>query len=227
MVEGIRVRVRDLVKFIDRQKQQSVITDFSDEMGEVQIVDIPTTSTRLSDLHQTGFSRAQYRRKVESYIRQHQDHLAIAKLKRNIPLTETDLSALEEMLFSAAEIESRQRFEEVFGQTKSLKLLILEIVGLDPAGIRVAARQAAKQAFARYLQGTNFSANQIRFIENIIDILTKNGVMNPGSLYDSPFTDNHPQGLDGMFNDDEADKIILILRSFNQSVDLDYYNKAL
>ncbi len=49
MVEGIRVRVRDLVKFIDRQKQQSVITDFVDEMGEVQIVDIPT--------HQTGFSR--------------------------------------------------------------------------------------------------------------------------------------------------------------------------
>ncbi|MFM7884848.1 MAG: type I restriction-modification enzyme R subunit C-terminal domain-containing protein, partial [Microcystis panniformis] len=211
MVEGIRVRVRDLVKFIDRQKQQIVITDFVDEMGAVQIVDIPT--------HQTGFSREQYRRKVEAYIRQHQDHVAIAKLKRNIPLTETDLSALEEMLFSAAEIESRQRFEEVFGRTKSLKLLIREIVGLDPAGIRVAARQAAKQAFARYLQGTNFSANQIRFIENIIDILTKNGIMNPGALYEPPFTDNHPEGLDGMFNDQEADRIVSILRSFNQSVD--------
>jgi len=203
MVEGIRVRVRDLVKFIDRQKQQSVITDFVDEMGEVQIVDIPT--------HQTGFSREQYRRKVESYIRQHQDHLAIAKLRRNIPLTDRDLSALEEMLFSAAEIESRQRFEEVFGRTKSLKLLIREIVGLD--------RQAAKQAFGRYLQGTNFSANQIRFIENIIDILTKNGVMNPGALYEPPFTDNHPEGLDGMFNDREADRIVSILRSFNESVD--------
>jgi type I restriction enzyme R subunit len=177
----------------------------------VQIVDIPT--------HQTGFSREQYRRKVEAYIRQHQDHLAIAKLRRNLPLTETDLSALEEMLFSAAEIESRQRFEEVFGQTKSLKLLILEIVGLDPAGIRVAARQAAKQAFGRYLQGTNFSANQIRFIENIIDILTKNGVINPGALYEPPFTDNHPEGLDGMFNDQEADRIVSILRSFNESVD--------
>ncbi|MFM7712461.1 MAG: type I restriction-modification enzyme R subunit C-terminal domain-containing protein, partial [Microcystis sp.] len=203
MVEGIRVRVRDLVKFIDRQKQQIVITDFVDEMGAVQIVDIPT--------HQTGFSREQYRRKVEAYIRQHQDHPAIVKLKRNIPLTDRDLSALEEMLFSSAEIESRQRFEEVFGQTKSLKLLIREIVGLD--------LQAAKQAFGRYLQGTNFSANQIRFIENIIDILTKNGIMNPGALYEPPFTDNHPEGLDGMFNDQEADRIVSILRSFNQSVD--------
>ncbi|EPF22955.1 hypothetical protein MAESPC_01337 [Microcystis aeruginosa SPC777] len=140
------------------------------------------------------------RRKVEAYIREHQDHVAIAKLKRNIPLTDRDLSALEEMLFSAAEIESRQRFEEVFGQTKSLKLLILEIVGLDPAGIRVAARQAAKQAFACYLQGTNFSANQIRFIENIIDFPAKNGVIEPGALSGPPFTDNHAEGLDGRFN---------------------------
>jgi type I restriction enzyme R subunit len=202
-VEGIRVRIRDLVKFIDRQKRQSVITDFTDEMGEVQIVDIPT--------HQTGFSREQYRRKVEAYIRQHEDHLAIAKLKRNIPLTEMDLSALEEMLFSAEEIESRQRFEEVFGNTKSLKRLIREIVGLD--------RHAAKQAFARYLEGTTFSANQIRFIENIIDILTKNGIMNPGLLYEFPFTDSHPEGLDGIFNEDEADKIVAIVRSFNASVD--------
>jgi type I restriction enzyme R subunit len=205
-VEEIRVRVRDLVKFIDRQKRQSVITDFTDEMGEVQIVEVPT--------HQTGLGCEQYRRKVEAYIRQHEDHLAIAKLKRNIPLTEMDLSALEEMLFSAAEIESRQRFEEVFGQTKSLKRLIREIVGLD--------RHAAKQAFARYLEGTTFSANQIRFIENIIDMLTKNGMMNPGALYETPFTDSHPEGLDGIFNDDEADKIILIVRSFNESVDVDY-----
>jgi type I restriction enzyme R subunit len=209
-VEGIRVRIRDLVKFIDRQKRQSVITDFTDEMGEVQIVDIPT--------HQTGFSREQYRRKVEAYIRQHEDHLAIAKLKRNIPLTEMDLSALEEMLFSAEEIESRQRFEEVFGNTKSLKRLIREIVGLD--------RQAAKQAFARYLEGTTFSANQIRFIENIIDILTKNGMMNPGLLYEFPFTDSHPEGLDGIFNEDEADQIVAIVRSFNASVDVDYSTQS-
>jgi type I restriction enzyme, R subunit len=155
---------------------------------------------------------------VEAYIRQHEDHLAIAKLKRNIPLTEMDLSALEEMLFSAEEIESRQRFQEVFGHSKSLKRLIREIVGLD--------RQAAKQAFARYLEGTTFSANQIRFIENIIDILTKNGMMNPGLLYEFPFTDSHPEGLDGMFNEDEADRIVAIVRSFNASVDVDYSTQS-
>lgn len=206
MVEDLRCRIRELVKFIDRNQRQTVITDFADEMGEVQDVDVPT--------HQTGFSPYQYRRKVEAYIREHEDHLAIAKLKRNLPLTDADLSALEEMLFSAEEIVSRQRFEEVFGNNKSLKRLIREIVGLD--------RNAAKQTFAHYLEGTTLSANQIRFVENIIDFLTQNGIMDPGLLYEPPFTDSHPEGLDGVFNDDEADNIISIVRSFNESVDVDY-----
>jgi type I restriction enzyme R subunit len=206
MVEEIRVRIRDLVKFIDRKQRATVITDFADELGEVQDVDVPT--------HQTGFSPYQYRRKVEAYIRDHEDHITIAKLKRNVPLTEADLTALEAMLFRAEAIDNRQRFEEVFGTAKSLKRLIREIVGCD--------RAAAKQAFARYLEGTTMSANQIRFVENIIDFLTQNGLMDPGLLYEPPFTDGHPEGLDGVFSDDEADNIVSIVRSFNASVDVDF-----
>lgn len=165
MVEALRLNIRDLVKFIDKEKRDIVITDFADELGEVQDVDVP--------MQQTGFSPYQYKKKVEAYIRENEDHVAIAKLKRNRPLTDADLAALEEMLFSTETTESRQRFEEVFGR-KSLKRLIREIVGCD--------RAAAKQAFARYLQGTTFSANQIRFVETIIDYLTQNGVMDPDRL---------------------------------------------
>ncbi|MGA1263343.1 MAG: type I restriction-modification enzyme R subunit C-terminal domain-containing protein, partial [Prochlorothrix sp.] len=206
LVEDLRRRIRDLVKFIDRKQQATVITDFADELGEVQIITVPT--------HQTGFSPYQYRRKVEAFIRQNENHITIAKLKRNVPLTEADLTALEAMLFSAAEVESRDRFEEVFGKTKSLKLLIREIVGCD--------RAAAKAAFARYLQDTTFSANQIRFVETIIDFLTQNGFMDPGLLYEPPFTDSHPEGLDGVFGDDDADQIVSIIRSFNASADADF-----
>ena len=81
---------------------KTVITDFSDEMGEIQEVDVPTL--------QTGFSPDQYRKKVEAYIRAQADHITIAKLKRNHPLIEADLTALEEMLFTAEAIESRDRF---------------------------------------------------------------------------------------------------------------------
>lgn len=206
LVDDLRGRIRELVKFIDRNQRQTVITDFADEMGEVQAMDVPTP--------ETGFSPYQYRKKVEAYIHAHEDHVTIAKLKRNVPLTEADLNALEEMLFSAEEIESRTRFEEIYGKDKSLKRLIREIVGCD--------RNAAKQAFARYLEGSTMSANQIRFVENIIDYLTQNGIMDPGTLYESPFTDSHPAGLDGMFEDNEADNLVAIIRSFNENVDVKY-----
>lgn len=206
MIDYVRIQLRDLIKFIDRQAQSIVYTDFEDKLGEVQEVAVPA--------HITGFSSYQYRKKVEAYIRNHENHIVIAKLKRNAPLTQTDLESIEEMLFGASEIESRDRFEAVFGKDLSLKLFIRKLVGLD--------RNAAKQAFAQYLEGGNFSANQIRFVETIIDHLTQNGVMDPGLLYEPPFTELHYQGLDGVFEDEDANKIVLLVDSFNETVGVEF-----
>ncbi|MBV6627977.1 MAG: DEAD/DEAH box helicase family protein [Rivularia sp. (in: Bacteria)] len=208
MLELIRQELRDLVHFVDKEAQAIVYTDFTDELGAVENVDVPSK--------QTGFSPYQYRKKVEAYIRENENHIAIAKLKRNTPLTDSDLASLEAMLFESETIESKERFQEVFNKDlkPSLKTFIRKLVGLD--------RNAAKQAFSQYLEKTNFTANQIRFVETIIDYLTQNGVMNPEILYESPFTDLHYQGLDGVFEDDNIDQILTIIESFNQTVDIDF-----
>ncbi|BAY20221.1 type III restriction enzyme res subunit (plasmid) [Anabaenopsis circularis NIES-21] len=202
LIEQMRCQLRDLVKFIDPQEQQIIYTNFEDELGEIVETDVPTK--------QTGFSPYQYRKKVEAYIREHENHIAIAKLKRNIPLTDADLLSLEELLFNAEAIESRERFEEVCGKNLNLKLFIRQLVGLD--------RNAAKQAFGKYLEGSSFNATQIRFVETIIDYLTQNGVMDAGLLYEPPFTDLHYEGLDGVFGADDADGIVSIVRSFSETV---------
>jgi type I restriction enzyme R subunit len=46
--------------------------------------------------------------------------------------------------------------------------------------------------------------------------------MDPGLLYESPFTDSHPEGLDGVFTDDDADQIISLVRSFNETVEAEF-----
>jgi type I restriction enzyme R subunit len=46
--------------------------------------------------------------------------------------------------------------------------------------------------------------------------------MDPGLLYEAPFTDSHPEGLDGVFRDDEADQIISLVRSFNETVEAEF-----
>jgi type I restriction enzyme, R subunit len=203
MIEYIRHQLRDLIKFIDRKEQAIIYTDFIDELEDLDEVNVP--------IHQTGFSPLQYRKKVESYIRENQNHVAIAKLKRNVPLTDSDLTALESMLYNSEIIESREQLEKVYGAV-SIKSFVRVLVGLD--------RKAAKQAFNKYLQKQSFNANQIRFVEMIIDYLTQNGVMNPGMLYEAPFTNLHQDGLEGVFsNDGNIEEIIAIVREFNSNAD--------
>ena len=55
------------------------------------------------------------------------------------------------------------------------------------------------------------------FQQELIDYLTQNGTMNPEQLYESPFTDLHTNGLDGVFADDAADEIVSLVNSFKLS----------
>ncbi|MFY7822827.1 MAG: type I restriction-modification enzyme R subunit C-terminal domain-containing protein, partial [Planktothrix agardhii] len=208
LVEEMRLNLRDLIVLIDQRDEIIIYTDFEDELGDLEILEVPN--------RQTGFSRSQYRKKVESYILAHQDHIAIAKLKRNLPLTDTDLQELEKMLFTSEALESRDKFELVYSKNVNLKSFILELVGLD--------RNTAKQAFSKYLENNNLNANQIRFIEQIINWLTQRGVMKPSRLYESPFTDIHTAGLDGVFNNEDANNIITIIRSFDQPIETTFYS---
>lgn len=61
------------------------------------------------------------------------------------------------------------------------------------------------------MSDTAFSAAQIRFIQLIIEHLTANGAMEVARLYESPFTDNAPQGPDMIFTDRQVDDIVVIL----------------
>src|SRR5204862_2269966 len=41
MLEGVRRRLRDLIKLIDKQKRKPIYTDFEDEIGPATPVDLP------------------------------------------------------------------------------------------------------------------------------------------------------------------------------------------
>lgn len=46
----------------------------------------------------------------------------------------------------------------------------------------------------------------------IVEHLTENGVMEPSRLYETPYTDLSPSGVDGVFPDDAAvDAVVSIL----------------
>ena len=50
--------------------------------------------------------------------------------------------------------------------------------------------------------------------------------MNPGLLYEPPFTNIHDEGLDGLFSSDDADNLWNVVRSFNETVGATFGQKT-
>ena len=197
-VEKLRKELRELIKFIDSEGGLvRVYTNFEDKFGEA--VEVREFIPGYGD-------RENYRLKVERFVREHQDHITIRRLMHNKPITSADILGFEEILFSDKGIGDRAQFEKTFG-TQSLGKFIRSIVGLD--------RDAAKEAFSDFLSGKNLSADQITFINQIVEHLVKNGVMNPERLFEQPFTDIHSEGLAGVFPND-AERILAVIETVNR-----------
>ncbi|EQD71377.1 type III restriction enzyme, res subunit, partial [mine drainage metagenome] len=90
MLEGMRRRLRDLIKLIEKQKRKPIYTDFEDEMGGEMPVALPGFGQ--------GTDYTKFRAKAQAFLRAHQDHVAIRKLRMNKPLTAADLAELQRML---------------------------------------------------------------------------------------------------------------------------------
>lgn len=166
--EEIREQLRDLMKYIPKHKIR-YDTNFEDDLLSIDWKESELENDELKN----------YKAKAEYYIRQHQDNIAIAKLKSNQPLTTQDVESLEDILWR--EIGTRQDYEHEFG-SKPLGEFVREIVGLD--------MNAAKEAFAEYLSNTILDSRQIYFVNQIVEYIVHNGMMKDLSvLQESPFTD--------------------------------------
>ena len=166
--EYIRESLRDLMKYIPTGR---IIydTNFDDEILSME--------WKESELENDDLKN--YKAKAEFYVRQHQDNAVIAKLKSNVPLTGEDVRVLEDILWS--EVGTKQEYEAEYG-AKPLGEFVREIVGLD--------MNAAKAAFAEYLNDMNLDSRQIYFVNQIVEYIVHNGMMKDLSvLQETPFTD--------------------------------------
>jgi type I restriction enzyme, R subunit len=90
-------------------------------------------------------------------------------------------------------------------RSHGLGLFVRSLIGLE--------REAAVEAFGGYLDGTKFTADQIHFINLIVNELTANGVVEPARLYESPYIDHAPTGPDTLFPEADVDSIVHILNT--------------
>jgi len=198
MLETARKKLRSLIKLIDKGERHVVYTDFEDELGEGTLTVLPGVGT--------GMNYERFREKARQFLRTHESHLSLQRLKRNQPLTPSDLDELEHMLLDAG--GTQEVIDRAREQSNGLGVFIRSLVGLD--------HETAKQAFSQFISGTSVTANQIEFINLVVDYLTENGVMEPDRLYESPFTDIHSQGVVGVFSSEKADQLRDVLIEIRQ-----------
>jgi type I restriction enzyme R subunit len=164
LLELVRLRLRDLVQHIDKSKKAIVYSNFADEIGE-------GVEHELPQVGEADFAR--FKQKARHFLKTHEDHIVLHKLRQGRPLTPTDLGELEKMLLDAGigevgDIERARKTSHGF---------VRSIVGLDRASVR--------EAFGEFLAEGIATAAQIEFINMVIKHLTDQGVMDPARFLSS------------------------------------------
>ncbi|NNV06695.1 DEAD/DEAH box helicase family protein [Geobacillus sp. C56-T2] len=195
-LEAVREALRDLVKFLEKETQKIYYTNFKDQVLEVKENGPMFTVNDLKN----------YRKKVEHYLHEHRDQMAIYKLRNNKKLTIQDVKTLEHILWN--ELGTQEDYQREFGATPITKL-VRQIVGLDP--------QAANEAFSEFLSSERLNIQQSRFVKLIVDYFVKNGVMDKRVLQEEPF--KTVGSIVELFQDnmDDARKIIRIIDEINRN----------
>jgi type I restriction enzyme R subunit len=197
-LDEIREELRDLIQYLDLISKPKVYTN---------IIDSEVTIKRNEPTFETNLGLP-YRKRVESFIRENKHHITISKLCSNMPITTDELSGLEQLLFDGDERGTKDSYIKEYGN-QPLGVFIRSILGLDVS--------AAQEVFSEFLNSGSLKADQMIFIQNIITYLTKNGTIEPSMLFEPPFTDINDNGLNGVFEDNEAYKIISLVEHVNEN----------
>ena len=200
MLEVIRRRIRDLVQFIEKKERKPIYTNFEDEMGEESNIEL------TEFVGQDTFER--FRDKARAFLRKHLDIDAVRKLHTNEPLSMGDLDDLERVL-TDNKIGKEEYIDQAKQENESFGVFVRTLVGLD--------REVAKGLFNEFLANTTYSANQIEFINLIINQLVDHGIVDVGLLYESPFTDISPTGPDALFTAEQVNRIIQLLEEIKST----------
>lgn len=153
-LDEARIAMRGLLSYLEKEGTKVYYTDFTDTITDVKEGEPIYDRNDLQN----------YRKKIEFYLREHSDRIAVHKLRNNKPLTETDMKELEHILWH--ELGSREDYRKEYGDTP-VGRLVRKIVGVD--------KTVLNEVFSEFLTEERLNLNQIRFVRLIVDYIAANG----------------------------------------------------
>ena len=206
-LEDIRVALRSMMHFRHRDKivrEEPLFLNVAEEQAEYR------TAVHAPKLE--GLKLAAYRNRVESVLQSLIEKSdALKKIRAREPVDPADVDALvSEVLVMDPDLDLEELLIHFPNKSRSLALAIRQVIGLDAARV--------DQHFRAFVQKyPALNANQIRFLELLKGYVSRYGVIEPATLWESPFTTLHAEGIDGVFTDStQIDDLLGLLTEINQ-----------
>lgn len=146
----VRLRLRGLVQHIEKGNRKIVYTNFEDELGLSAEIDLP-------EIREVDFAR--FKRNARHFLREHDDHIVIAKLRHGKPLMLTDIGELQTMLVSAG-IGQAMYLEKATEIGHGFGVFVRSLIGLD--------RAAVAKALSGFVSDGIVTPDQIEFVDMFI-----------------------------------------------------------
>jgi type I restriction enzyme R subunit len=194
--EKVRIELRNLVKFIvDEGGRNPIYTNLADEI---------LTVIEGKAMYQ-AYDFEDYKLKVNRYIEQNRDTLAIHKLRNNIPLTALDYKSLEKIF--TGELGTAEDYKREFQDTP-FGLLVRKIAKLE--------YEAAIVAFSEFINDESLSQVQIVFVKKVVDYIVQNGYIdNVAELTKPPF--DKPQSFIKLFDGTKQRKLVEMVTKIKEN----------
>ena len=202
-LEGLRRELRGIMKY----QQTPTTTRVAAQLLDVTDANF-TKTTYIPRLE--GLDLVEYKRRVESVLREHfsQDPV-LAQIRAGKAVKEDDLEKLARLVL---QVDDKANVKHLAGRDpttrRSLLTVFRGLVGLDPAAI--------EQAFTGFVhKHPRLTSQQLRFLQVLQNYIAQNGGIEIERLYEPPFTNIHPESVDGVFTQAaDVDDILAILSIF-------------
>ena len=190
-LEDIRRELRALICFLDEgSKRKDIITILTDPiLDSTAGIPLPEEDPFES-----------YKMKVNRYIEEHKNSLAIYNLTHNISLTRKDYEELERVF--TQELGSKEDYVKTFGDTP-FGLLIRKIAKLD--------HEAVLTAFSEFINDQSLNSRQIAFVQKVITHIEQNGYIEDISVLTKAPFDKPAKLLD--FDEIRQRRLLTVIKS--------------
>ena len=157
-----------------------------------------------------GLDLVEYKRRVESVLREHfSENPILQRIRAGKSVREDELEELARLVL---QVDDKANVKHLAGHDpetrRSLLTVFRGLVGLDAA--------AVEQAFTEFVhKHPRLSSQQLRFLQVLQNHIAQNGGIELERLYEPPFTTIHAESMDGIFQDPgDVDELLAILSVF-------------